>query len=274
MDWTDLTFAGAALLYFLGTVLFAMGMAGRRDALKHIACRLAVAGFLLHTVALGLSLWAHSLEELSKGHYLQILSWSVLLVFFLVWWKLRLEFLALTSSPLALLLLLYSLPLAKVRGELPETLSGVFFGLHIGSLFLALGFLAMAFGAGIFFIHLERKIKNKEKLTGFQKDMPALSVFDKVNHVAVAVGFPLFTLGLATGFAWAGSAWGRTVSGDPKEIVSVAIWFIFALLFHQRLAMGWRGRKPALLAVGVFLLAVASMVVVNYFLPTHHSFQS
>ncbi len=274
MDWIDLTFAGAALLYFLGTALFAAGLVGRRDALKHIACRLAVAGFLLHTAALGLSLWAHSLEELTMGHYLQILSWSVLLVFFLVWWKFRLEFLALTSSPLALLLLLYSLPLAHVRGKLPETLSGIFFGLHIGALFLALGLLAMAFGAGIFFIYLERKIKNKEKLTGFQMDIPALSVFDKVNHVAVAVGFPLFTLGLVTGFAWAGSAWGRTVSGDPKEIVSVAIWFIFALLFHQRLAVGWRGRKPALLAVGVFLLAVASMVVVNYFLPTHHSFQS
>lgn len=37
------------------------------------------------------------------------------------------------------------------------------------------------------------------------------------------------------------------------KITSLAVWFLFAFLFHQRLVLGWRGRKPAMLAIWVFV---------------------
>lgn len=148
----------------------------------------------------------------------------------------------------------------------------MFFGLHIGTLFLSFGLLAMAFGAGVIFLRLERKIKSKEPLNNFDKDMPALATFDRVNHVAVMAGFPLYTIGMASGFVWARLAWGRLLSADPKEIVSIFVWFVFAWLFHQRLAQGWRGRKAAKAVIWLFAISVFSLIGINVFMPTHHSF--
>ncbi|MDE7064324.1 MAG: cytochrome c biogenesis protein CcsA, partial [Desulfovibrionaceae bacterium] len=138
--------------------------------------------------------------------------------------------------------------------------------------FLSLGLMALAFGAGVLFLYLERKIKAKTPLSGFRKDFPALTILDRINAATTVAGFPLYTAGMVAGLVWAGSAWGATVTGDPKEIVSLAIWALYALLFHMRLAQGRRGRKPALLAILLFALCAFSFLVVNSYMDTHHSF--
>lgn len=260
------------ILYGMGTLAIVGGMALRKEHLKHQANWLAVAGFALHSVVLMLSLAGHSWEELSKGYYVQFLSWSMLVIYFFLWWRMRLVFLAITASPLALLLFIGSFTLTGVQGKLPPQLAGWFFGLHIGTLFLSFGLLAMASFSGLIFLRLDKKIKSKKILTHFDKEMPALAVFDKVNHLAVIAGFPLYTIGLASGFVWARLAWGKIISGDPKEIVSILIWFLFAWLFHQRLVLGWRGRKAAKAVVWLFAFSVFSLVGINFFMPTHHSF--
>lgn len=273
MSSLELLRLAVAVLYFTGTLLFFSGVLARKDSLKRVAAWCAIIGFGLHTISLGADLVSHSFKTLPRGFYVKLLSWSIVALFFFTWWRLKLEFLALTSSPLALLLFVFSLTLRQKEAVMPESLSGLFFGLHIGSLFLSLALLGMAFGAGVVFLHLDRKIKSKERLTGFRKDLPALAVFDKVNHWAVLFGFPLFTLGMLSGFIWARVTWGKVISWDPKEVLSIFIWLLFALLFHQRIVMGWRGRKPARLLIWVFLFTVISLIGVNLFLPTHHSFQ-
>jgi len=262
-----------AALYLVGTLLFFGGIFLSRDGLKKAAAWFAILGFGLHTVVLGADLASHSFKTLPRGFYVKLLSWSIVALFFVAWWRLKLQFLAFVASPLALLLFVFSLTLREQKAVMPESLSGLFFGLHIGSLFLSMALLGIAFGAGVVFLHLDRKIKAKERLTGFRKDLPALAVFDKVNHWAVLFGFPLFTLGMLSGFVWARVTWGKVLSWDPKEVLSIFIWLLFALLFHQRIILGWKGRKPARLLIWVFLFTVISLVGVNIFLPTHHSFQ-
>lgn len=272
MSSIELTSICIILLYGLGTLAIVVGMAAHKPVLKTASNWLAIAGFVLHTAVLLILLYNTGWAALSKGYYLQFLSWSMLLIYFFMWWRLRFSFLSLTASPLALLLFIKSYMVQGVQGKLPESLAGLFFGLHIGTLFLSFGLLAMAFGAGIIFTRLEKKIKTKEPLNDFDKEMPALASFDKVNHIAVTAGFPLYTLGIASGFVWAGLAWGKVISGDPKEIISIVVWFMFAWLFHQRLALGWRGRKAATAVIWLFAVSVFSLVGINFFMPTHHSF--
>ena len=54
--------------------------------------------------------------------------------------------------------------------------------------------------------------------------------------------------------------------------ISFATWVLYAVLFHNRLARGWYGRKPARLMVLIFILCAVSFVVVNLFMTSHHSF--
>jgi ABC-type transport system involved in cytochrome c biogenesis permease subunit len=56
-------------------------------------------------------------------------------------------------------------------------------------------------------------------------------------------------------------------------VVTIGIWLIYAYLFHQRLALGWQGRKPAKLAIFIFIVSVVSLLGINYFLPSHHTFR-
>ncbi len=270
MEWIENSRPLVALLYLAVSALFIAGMLGRRAGLKRAASVLAAAGFALHTASL-LARVADlgGLALAQMPFYLSLFSWALLLTFFIVRRTMHLEFLALTSAPLALIVFLASLAFtAKV--VLPTALVGPFFALHIGSLFASLALLTMAFGAGAWFLNLEKRIKAKEKLTGFQQDMPSLSALDGANHWAVVLGFPLYSLGLVSGFIWGWFTWGRTLQWTFLTVAPVVIWVVYAYLFHQRLAAGWRGRKPATLAMLVFILCLV-MLGMNFLLPTHHS---
>ena len=49
------------------------------------------------------------------------------------------------------------------------------------------------------------------------------------------IGFPLLTLGIVTGAAWANYAWGTYWSWDPKETWSLIVWFVYAAFLHARI---------------------------------------
>lgn len=247
-------------LYALGTVLFLTGAATGNDRLRRISIWFAIIGFSLNTVDLALLL-SHNSAALRQGAiYFNIMAWSVLALYFFLWWRLRLEFLAITSLPLALLLFVASMALGGIRVIMPPQLTALFFGLHIGSLILTLGVLMLAFGAALAFLHYNRKLKTKAGLSNLGESIPSLNKFDTVNRWAVVLGFPLYTLGLFSTFFWYWIAPDKTFTWDIMKIGSLAVWFLFAFLFHQRVILGWRGRKPAILTLWVFAGMFISLI--------------
>jgi len=273
MAWSELIFYAVIALYLLGSGGHICGLLTRKERPRVVGGVISGLGFALHGVFLVMTLVKDPALALASGSfYLSLFSFSLLLVLFILWMRLRLSFLALIATPLALVLLLGSQAVSGERLPLPSSLGGLFFGLHIGTLFVSLGLMAMACAAGAAYIKLEHRIKSKEKLTGIWAALPSLEKLDAANRLAVNVGFPLYTVGLVSGFLWAGIVWKRFFSWDPKELAAVFIWLLFAYLFHQRKALGWRGRKTAWLAIWVFGLSLASMLGINFLVKTHHSF--
>lgn len=261
--------AAVIFLYSLGALGILLGTLSGRRLVQKIANRLTLAGFAVHTISAVVIFFAESWEALSTGYYLQLLAWCLVFFYIVAWRWLRYPFLGLTAAPLALLLYVLSLRVSSVQNLLPSHLSGLFFGLHIWSLYLSLGLLAMAFGAGLLFIYMERGLKKKTPMAEFTRDMPSLATCDKVNMAAVVVGFPLYTLGLMSGFIWAPLT--QTVVANPKAILSLILWFLYAILFYQRAALGYRGRKTALLAV--FIFTVSALSALFDLTMSHHSSQ-
>ncbi|MFW6415492.1 MAG: cytochrome c biogenesis protein CcsA [Thermodesulfobacteriota bacterium] len=263
------------MLYFIGALFFLGGVLGMNQTLKKSALYATVLGFLLHSADLVIKLQSNAVFTFSQTQfYFSFLAWSFLLIYLILWWRMQLQFLALTAAPLALILFTSSLAVSTSDLSIPSQLSALWFSLHIIALFLSIALLAMAFSAGIFYLHKDKLLKNKTKPNKFRKGFPSLTSLDRVNHIAVSTGFPLFTVGMLSGFVWAKSAWGDFFSWDPKELISLGIWFIFAYLFHQRTTIGWKGRKPARLAVWLFVLSILSLLIVNFYFPTHHSFRA
>ena len=263
-----------ALLYMAGAISYPLGLVLRRAALKRVAALTSATAFGLHTVDLGLRFMELGAANLQHGQfYMSLMAWFFVLIFFVLWWKLKHDFLSMITAPLALILFSSSLAVRTQVLSVPEHFSALWFSLHVGTIFISLALIAMAFGAGLAYLYLERLIKTKAKLPGFSKELPSLETFDKANHWATCIGFPLYSVSLLAGFLWASLTWKKAISWDPKELISIAIWALFALLFHQRMALGWRGRKPAKTAIILFVLCLVSLVGVNFLLPSHHSFR-
>lgn len=258
--------------YLAASVVGIVGLVWRRQLWRRAGCALAVASFCCQTVILIFGFHRLMPDGLSMGAYYQLLAWFSLLCGLGAWLRLRQESILLFAAPFGLLLFLLSAPGLATPINIPPTLSSSFYTLHIGALFLSLGLLAIACIGAALFLFLEKRIKARKAMRGMWADMPALSLLDRVNSVCALTAFPLYTIGLAAGFVWAKPVFGTTLSGDPKEIVSLVVWVLLAVLFHGRLALGWQGRKPARITVLVFLISLFSFSFVNLMLSGHHGY--
>jgi cytochrome c-type biogenesis protein CcsB len=101
---------------------------------------------------------------------------------------------------------------------------------------------------------------------------PGLRILDDLSYKMVMVGFPLLTLGIVTGAAWANYAWGTYWSWDPKETWSLITWLVYAAFLHARFTAGWRGKRTAVLSVIGFAAVVFTYIGVNFVLSGLHSY--
>jgi len=98
-------------------------------------------------------------------------------------------------------------------------------------------------------------------------------VFEELSISAVAIGYPLYTIGaLFAGAIWAEQAWGTWWSWDPKEVGALIIWLFYTGFLHARHNRQWRGEPAAILIVlGMVMLFVSFFG--NYFFGGMHSFE-
>lgn len=98
-------------------------------------------------------------------------------------------------------------------------------------------------------------------------------LLDEVSYRAVAIGFPVFTLGgLIFAAIWAQIAWDRFWGWDPKEVWALITFFFYAAFLHLRLSRGWHGEKSAWLAVIGFAIIMFNLIAVNLILAGLHSY--
>lgn len=96
---------------------------------------------------------------------------------------------------------------------------------------------------------------------------------EEISYRAIAIGFPLFTLGaLIFAMIWAAEAWGRPWGWDPKEVWALITWFFYAIYLHLRLNSGWQGKKSSWMAVLGFVVVMITLVVVNLVIFGLHSY--
>ncbi|WP_274364470.1 cytochrome c biogenesis protein CcsA [Paenibacillus thermotolerans] len=96
---------------------------------------------------------------------------------------------------------------------------------------------------------------------------------DEISYRAVAIGFPIFTLGaLIFAMIWAHIAWNRFWAWDPKEVWALITWLFYSAYLHLRLGRGWIGRRSAWLAVLGFVVVMFTLIGVNLIIAGLHSY--
>jgi len=96
---------------------------------------------------------------------------------------------------------------------------------------------------------------------------------DEITYRAIAIGFPLFTLGaLIFAMIWAHIAWNRFWGWDPKEVWALITWLFYSAYLHLRLGRGWLGLRSAWLAVIGFVVVMFTLIGVNLIIAGLHSY--
>ncbi|NLI33151.1 MAG: c-type cytochrome biogenesis protein CcsB [Deltaproteobacteria bacterium] len=261
----------ATLCYCLGTVGYLIYLVRDWTPVHRTSWWILFIGVIFHGISFALrSFQEEHLAVTSSAEALSFFALVLVSTYLIVQVRLQLRILGSFVSPLAVIFMLASTLLPS--HIIPK--SGIFQSgwvvLHVSTLFLANALFALAFSAGVMYLLQERHIKHKSFGYLYNR-LPSLDRLDTINYFCLIIGFPLMTVGLVVGFAYAGNIWRSPWNWDPKEIFALITWIIYAILLHERLTVGWRGRRAAWMAIFGFSLVLVTFLGVNLFLKGHHT---
>ena len=143
--------------------------------------------------------------------------------------------------------------------------------LHMVCSLLSYAAFLVAFLSGLLFLIQERQLKRKTMGLLFHQ-LPSLGTLDRLNFLAVGVGFWLLSIGVACGLVGARALLGRWWIGDPKECLTMLLWSSYFVLWIVRLRSTLRGRRVALLSILGFSFVLFTFVGVSWIVPSWHPY--
>jgi ABC-type uncharacterized transport system permease subunit len=256
--WT--AFWAGAVSYLAASVLFFLQISrGLPPRLARLGPALIGLGALSHAVFITLaSLVANICPVRSVNFALSVGALATSLGYLIARMKWRIDAVGVFVAPIGLTFLIASrlANLGAVDAELPP----FFLALHVGVNLIGDALFLLACTTAVLYLVVEKRLKEK-KLGGVLGRLPSLDVLDQAEHRFMLFGFPLLTLGIITGTAWAY----RLEAGHADEVLRAAFayltWAVFAGVLLMRAAAGWRGRRAALGTITGFFFAVLVLVV-------------
>lgn len=266
----QILFAASILLYMLSSGAYFAYLFFQRDPLQKTGCALLIAGFAAQTALIGWAFAASGHMPVNNLHEtLTITAWALVGVFLAVHLKFRLKVLGIYVAPLAVFILLAAGQFPREALQPDNLLKSVWLVIHIVAIFGGDAAFALAAGVGALYLIQERNIKAKTR-GFFFKRLPSLELLDTTGYACIVSGFTLLSIGLITGMVYAKIVWGRFWAWDVKEVWSAIAWIFYAVLLHERLAVGWRGRRAAVMAIVGFGVLLFTFLGVNFLLKGHH----
>lgn len=260
------------LAYYVAGGLCLAFFVAQREGFCRGGAGVLLLGLGCHTLALAAGIWSQGLLTVATfGGALSLFAWALVAAFLLFYWRQPIKVLGALVAPVAALVVSGSLILPGQATEISPELRNFWVYLHILLAFLGNAALTLAGLGGILYLIQERALKGK-KFGFFYRRLPSLEQLDALNYWCLTVGFPLLTGAIITGSLYAQLILGRFWNWDPKEILTLIAWLIYAVLLHERLAVGWRGRRAALMAICGFVLLIITFIGANLWFSSYHSF--
>ena len=265
---------GIYLLGFVGYLVYATSKNGR---VGKVSTGLLTAGLLFHSLGL-IFRWMET-HQTGYGYVplsnmyesLIFFSWTIVLIYLILETKYQQKVIGLFVTPFAFLAIALTSIIPGVNAKitpLVPALQSNWLTIHVTTCFLGYASFAVSFGISLLYLIGEKKGTKRSGTTW----LPSPSVLDEINYKAIVIGFPLLTLGIITGAAWANYAWGSYWTWDPKETWSLITWFVYAAFLHARVTRDWRGRKAAILSLVGFAAVLFTYFGVNYLISGLHSY--
>ncbi|MBC8139997.1 MAG: cytochrome c biogenesis protein CcsA [Armatimonadetes bacterium] len=257
-----ITLAVTALCYLIAAVLLGANLTLRKNGWLWAGRGVAALGATAHMVAIGLRC-----AELRQAPFttpaesLSLLAWIVALAYLGVeiCWRLSATGTFALGAAFLLITLGGLLP-AQGRVSDPALLGENAVSLHILATVGAIAAFVLAFACAALYLAAHRILKSKHGLTWIKR-LPPLATVEQASFALVAVGFPLLTLGIASGWlrAMAGNGLPDGWQWDSKTLLSYGVWLVYAVYLWARLRAGWTPARTAYILL--FGLAVCLLTL-------------
>lgn len=259
----------ALLFYLLSTAAFMLPLLSSRVFPRALAPTLLFAAFVSHVGAI-------AARSLAAGYIAVIDSYEALSFFacltagvcLLAQVRAPVAILGAVVSPLGFVLTLGAFVFYTHARDLPPILHSAWLPVHVTLAFLGNAVFGVAFSASLVYLVQEKQLKGKKGRLSFRR-LPSLETLDNLNYRVLSWGFALLTLGILSGAVWAEYVWGHLWIWEPRSVLSLVTWVLYALLLHYRSA-GWRGRRAATLTIVCFAVLVGSFLSVKLLFPGRH----
>ncbi len=269
-----LLFSLALALVLLATGGFIVYIIKQQKSVYQWSYRILVVGFICHTLYFAYQYYSLGVAPvLALKSSLSFFAWAIIGAYLVLHLKFRLMVLGSFIAPFGAFLMVISSTIPATEVTVQPMFRSLWLTIHVGTIFIGNGIFAMAFMAAIMYLIQEHQIKRKQ-FGSFFKRLPSLQTLDSINHYTLIYGFPFLTLGMITGAIYAQYALGSYWRWDPKEVWSLITWLLYATLLHERLTVGWRGRKAAIMSIFAFLVLIFTFLGASLWLSDYHSFKS
>jgi ABC-type uncharacterized transport system permease subunit len=254
------TFVAAVLLYGAATTLFYLEVVRGRttpatDDPRH-APRLLGAGAMAHAVYVVIASFVrHECPVHSIHFFMSIAALVATTVYLVARTRFRLHALGLVVAPLGLVTTLgtFFLGTSESYRKLPAS----FIAIHVFVLLVGEALFLLACAAAVMYLVQERRLKDKKSI---KSGLPPLESLDRAVHRFLVAGFPLLTLGVASGTVQAKMLEGGSADEVVRAVLGWATWLLIAGVLLLRVVAGWRGRRAAFGTVAGFACAFLMLV--------------
>jgi len=250
LQWT-------AAVYLAAGLMAGLGLALETRRLERAAVALLGLGALLHAasfVLLHLAEHPPPLTDLRAAF--SFMAWGGTVFYLILLKRSRLQHLAVLVAPAAFL----GAFLEALRPPLTApTQSATGSWPHAHVLLSSAGISLL----GLAFLIEHKRLKSKAPLNR-RFPLPSIEALDRVNAVALAVGFLLLTLGVITGVIWLQTTKGVPWSGTAHETWTFVAWVVYAGLVVARFVAKQGSRQAAASAVGGFAFLLFAVIGLGF----------
>jgi ABC-type transport system involved in cytochrome c biogenesis permease subunit len=170
--------------------------------------------------------------------------------------------------------MLYASLAPNVAGEieaLPSVLKGNVLTYHVVSCFFGIA----AFGISCLVSSLVLIIGNPNRSMPFLKRLeerlPSSPILEDLSYKTLAIGFILFSIGMATGIYQTKVVWHIYWNWDPVQTCTLITWLLYALILHGRYQRWWGIKASSLLSLVAFItLIFSALIAANYIMSSGH----
>ncbi|HON59268.1 MAG TPA: cytochrome c biogenesis protein CcsA [Smithella sp.] len=270
LEW--LSFQAALVLSAFSTTGYLSSLLVKRVRLAKISTWILAIAFVFLTVKFLFDV-IHSpwLFHPDSRDFLAFCAWAGCAVYLVLQFKTKTRVLGAFISPLILLFLIAAADEEAGKSLWPQNLQNWLTTAHLFLTIFGEALFVIASCAGLMFVMQNRLLKSRQ-FGGTSRLLPSLSDLDRINHLGLLWGFPMVSAGIIAGVIFAEMCWKTGWMTDPKIIWTFAAWIIYGFLLHQRLAIGWKGYRMAVISGAAFILLLASYCGVKLCFSTLHNF--